>query len=46
VSARVPTTTLLFIAAFLYPVAFALPALGSSFLTMCFLVMPVGLATG
>jgi MFS family permease len=46
VSERVPTTTVLFVGAFLYPVAFALPALGSSFLTMCFLVLPVGLATG
>ena len=46
VSERVPTTTVLFVGAFLYPVAFALPALGSSFLIMCFLVLPVGLATG
>lgn len=45
-SERVPTTTVLFVGAFLYPVAFALPALGSSFVTMCFLVLPVGLATG
>jgi MFS family permease len=46
VSSRVPTTTVLFVGAFLYPVAFAVPALAGSFLTMCFLVLPVGFTTG
>jgi MFS family permease len=45
-SARVSTTAVLFLGAFLYPVAFAAPALGTSFLTMCLLVLPLGLATG
>jgi MFS family permease len=46
VSGRVHTTSVLFAGAFLYPISFAMPALATSVLTMCFLALPVGLATG